>query len=209
MKKTPKLWEATYEADTDSQLLNAYQKWAALYDKDTCDTMGYVGPQVAAKQLDYHLDSKACRVLDAGCGTGLVGKVLSGLGYQNLDAMDFSQDMLEEAEKKSVYDRLFNEDMNKPLSFDDNTYDATICVGTFTYAHVGPEAFSELLRVTRPGGYITFTIRDGAYEAYGYRDKMLDMEALDQWELQELRQENYLVHEGVTAKFFTYQVQDD
>jgi len=206
VKQTPKLWEATYEAKTSEELAEAYRLWADRYDQDTLDVMGYVGPEVAARMLDTHLDSKDCRVLDAGCGTGLVGEVLNRMGYENLDAMDFSGDMLSEAEKKAVYNRLLQEDMNRTLNIPDDTYDATICVGTFTYAHVGPEAFEELVRVTRPEGHICFTVRDGAYQDYRYRNKMLEMEACSAWQLQELREDDYLIKEKVSARFCTYKV---
>lgn len=206
MGATPQLWKATYEAKNAKDLAEAYRDWACLYDHDTCQTMGYVGPQTAAIMLDRHLDSRESRVLDAGCGTGLVGEVLARMGYAQVDGMDFSSDMLAEAEKKDVYRRLLQADMNERLAIEDDAYDAVICVGTFTYAHVGPEAFAELVRVTRPGGYICFTIRDGAYQEYDYRSKMLRMEACEAWELQELREQNYLTHEKVTAKFCTYKV---
>lgn len=208
MHKTPELWEATYDASSSEELADAYRKWGDLYDKDTREVMGYVGPETAATMLDHHLDKKEneCRVLDAGCGTGLVGEVLSDMGYEKMDAMDYSQDMLEQAEKKEVYKKLFQEDMNEKLDIPDNAYDATICVGTFTYAHVGPDAFEELIRVTRPGGYICFTIRDGAYQEYGYRSKMLEMEAENVWSLQEMRESDYLIKENVTAKYCTYKV---
>lgn len=206
MAQTPELWKATYAAQTSEELAQAYRKWAGLYDQDTQEVMGYVGPVVAATMLDDHLGSKACRVLDAGCGTGLVGEVLQQMGYENVDALDFSSDMLDEAARKAVYDNLYQEDMNGELGIGDDTYDATICVGTFTYAHVGPKAFEELVRITRPGGHVCFTIRDGAYQDYGYRSKMLEMEACSRWVLEELREEDYLVKENVTAKFCTYKV---
>lgn len=209
MQATPKKWEATYEAETLDDLSRAYCKWAAEYDRDTIDVMGYVGPRIAACMLDQHMDSRNCRVLDAGCGTGLVGEELRRLGYDRLDAMDYCDDMLKEAEKKGVYDRLLQEDMNGALAIADDTYDATICVGTFTYAHVGPHAFDELIRVTRPGGYVCFTIRDGAYQEYNYREKMLEMEAWKRWSLEELREADYLIKEDVTAKFCTYKVVQD
>lgn len=205
-QQTPQLWKDTYEASTPEELLAAYSKWAHLYDRDTLEVMGYVGPQVAADMLDVHLPATDSKVLDAGCGTGLVGEILNQLGYEYVDAMDFSADMLSEAEKKAVYRTLYQEDMNGKLHLPDNSYDATICVGTFTFAHVGPHAFDELVRITRPGGHICFTIRDGAYQQYGYRRKMLGLEAARHWQLQELREEDYLVKENVTAKFCTYQV---
>lgn len=201
-----KLWKATYNAKNADELNKAYEKWAPLYDRDTRDGMGYVAPDVAATLLDGCLESRKSCVLDAGCGTGLVGEVLCKMGYCNLDATDYSPDMLEQAEQKSVYDKVFQADMNERLDVPDNSYDASICVGTFTYAHVGPDAFEELVRVTRPNGYVCFTIRDGAYQKYGYREKMLEMEADDVWELQSMVVEDYLVKEGVRAKFCTYKV---
>jgi len=206
MHATPQLWTATYEAKTQEELDLAYRRWADRYDQDTRETMGYVGPDLAAAMLDHHLESKKSRVLDAGCGTGLVGEVLRTMGYRNLDATDYSQDMLKEAEKKKVYDQVFQADLNEGLKVPDNSYDATICVGTFTYAHVGPDAFQELVRVTRPGGYVCFTIRDGAYEEYNYRAKMLEMEADNCWALEEMQTANYLIKENVQARFCTYKV---
>lgn len=206
MSQSPPIWKATYEAETQAELNDAYKQWACDYDHDTCEAMGYVGPAVAATMLDRHLESADCRVLDAGCGTGLVGEALNQMGYRNVDAMDYSPDMIREAENKSVYRKIFQADMKQKLDVPSNSYDAAICVGTFTYAHVGPEAFIELVRVTRPGGYICFTIRDGAYQEYGYRKKMLDLEASKAWEIQELREDDYLQKEDVTARFYTYRV---
>lgn len=208
MQQTPELWKATYEAKTTEELSKAYRAWARFYDRDTVEAMGYVGPAVAAHLLDSHLESKDSSVLDAGCGTGQVGQVLNGMGYSRVDAMDYCEDMLSVAEEKDVYKKVFRCDMNQRLAIPDNHYDAIICVGTFTYAHVGPHAFGELVRITKPEGYVCFTIRDGAYQKYGYRKAMLEMEADDAWELQAIRQEDYLIREDVTAKYCAYKVLD-
>lgn len=208
MRNAPAKWVATYEAKTDKELIEAYRCWASEYDQDTCDGMGYVGPRVAADLLDRYLDSTRAKILDAGCGTGLVGEAMKDLGYERMEAMDFSDDMLREAEQKSVYNKVFPADMNKELHLPDNSYDATICVGTFTYAHVGPDAFDELVRITRPEGYVCFTVRDGAYQEYGYRRRMLDLEADKAFELKEMVDTVYLLKEDVTAKYFIYEVLD-
>ena len=208
MRQTPEKWVATYEARTSEELARAYGCWAKEYDHDTCSGMGYVGPVMAAGLLDRYLDSDNAKILDAGCGTGLVGAAMNKMGYQRIEAMDYSRDMLRQAERKEVYDNLFRADMNKQLPLASDSYDATICVGTFTYAHVGPDAFDELVRITRPGGYICFTVRDGAYQEYGYRQRMLDLEADRAMELKEMVDADYLQKEDVTAKYCIYEVLD-
>jgi len=45
-------------------------------------------------------------ILDAGASTGMVGEVLTKLGYANLVAMDLSQGILEVARQKNVYQEL-------------------------------------------------------------------------------------------------------
>ncbi len=114
--------------------------------------------------------------------------------------------MLEEASTKGVYNDCVQADLTKPLKMDDNQYDGIVCVGTFTYAHVGPSAFDELIRVTKPGGVICFTIRDGAYQDDHYREHMLKLEEKGAWELLEMRDEPYLVNEDANCKLCTYRI---
>jgi len=209
MKQSNTLWKATYDADTPEEMLHAYSGWASDYDHDTVKGMGYVGPTLSFEQLDTYLDSKNARVLDDGCGTGLVGEIMKDQGYSRVDAMDLSREMLAEAKNKNVYNNVFKADMSRRLDIDDDRYDAIICVGTFTYAHVGPEAFKEMVRVTKPDGHIVFTIRDGAYQAYNYRETMVELEADKTWELLEMRQEDYLKKENVTANYCAYRVRGD
>ncbi|SOB77440.1 Methyltransferase domain-containing protein [Marinobacter sp. LV10R510-11A] len=196
-----------YTADNHEELMDAYQAWASDYDSDLVDRFGYVAHIASAKTLDQAL---CCQhdavILDAGSGTGLVGKELATLGYTTMDALDYSRDMLDEAAAKGIYRSFFQADMTKPLPFADNTYDAVVCTGTFTYGHVRGDAFAELIRVTRPGGTIVFTIREGAFEDYGYRAKMLELEVQGDWELLSFYDTPYQIEEENTCKMCTYRV---
>ena len=49
-------------------------------------------------------------------------------------------------------------------------FDAVICAGTFTCGHVGPEALREMVRITKKGGYICFTVRKQEWEAAPYEE---------------------------------------
>jgi len=154
---------------------NAYKDWADTYDHDTVEGMGYVAPEVMADKIASLLQPDAV-ILDAGCGTGLAGQPLAGRGFRTIDGMDISPDMLEVARAKGAYRTLQTEDMTGPLSYDSNTYDAVVCVGTFTHAHVGPKGFDELVRITRPGGPIVATVHEEVW-GEGYEARFARLEA--------------------------------
>ena len=46
------------------------------------------------------------------------------------------------------------------LPLEDRCVDAVIATGVFTHGHVGPKAFSEVLRVVRSGGWVAITCRN-------------------------------------------------
>jgi predicted TPR repeat methyltransferase len=198
--------EKVYTAKNHEELMDAYKDWAAEYDTDTVDRFGYVAHIASADALDKALDNKEVHILDAGCGTGLVGEELSKKGYGNMDALDYSREMLDESERKKIYQRYIQADLSKPLDIATDCYDAVVCAGTFTYGHVKSSAFDELIRITKPGGIICFTIREGAYEEYGYRGRMIALEQADAWELIGMVDTDYLKNEGVTCKMCTYKV---
>ncbi|MCB2216518.1 class I SAM-dependent DNA methyltransferase [Desulfofustis glycolicus] len=195
-----------YTAKNHQQLMDAYKEWATDYESDTVNRFGYVAHVASAEALDKVLQDKEAAILDAGCGTGLVGEELVRRGYTAIDALDYSREMLEEARRKNIYRRHLQADLSKPLDFEENTYDAVVCAGTFTYGHVKAHAFDELVRITRPGGIICFTIREGAYEDYGYRQRMIELEQQQAWELLGMENADYLKNEGITCKMCTYQV---
>lgn len=194
-----------YNATDPKSLRAAYHDWAADYDHDTVERFGYVGHRNCAEQLHRFLADPGARVLDAGSGTGLVAEVLAPLGYTAMDALDYSGEMLEVARGKGLYRSLMERDLSRSLDIGDGDYDAVVCAGTFTYGHVGPDAFDELLRITRSGGLIVFTLREGAYEEYGYRRRMLELELADRWELLEMLDADYY-RDRVRAKFCVYRV---
>ena len=63
--------------------------------------------------------NKNLKILDAGCGTGLVGMQLKKFGYLYIDGVDFSQNMLDLV-PKDIYRSLNRIDLNKKLFIKDN-----------------------------------------------------------------------------------------
>ncbi|MBC8208217.1 MAG: class I SAM-dependent methyltransferase [Desulfobulbaceae bacterium] len=206
MSNRKEIHDRVLSAASKDELKEAYSDWADAYDHDLLNEMGYVAPTIAVNEFQSHLQGKQIVILDAGCGTGLVGALLSEKGYRIIDGLDYSPQMLEKANEKQVYRDLAQADLTASLDISDNQYDAVISVGTFTCAHVGPVAFNELLRITKPGGYICFTVRDTAWDEDQYHLKMGALEKEGRWKCVKADTANYIEQEGSQCKVCVYQV---
>ena len=58
---------------------------------------------------------------------------------------------------------------------------ATVCFGVLTKGHVPPSGLDEMLRVTRAGGCLIFSVSDPAFEDAGFKEKMAAMGAESRW----------------------------
>lgn len=176
MNDTNPILARLYALKDADEAREVYDAWAADYDHDTVDDMGYVAPALAAEALAERI-SDGARVLDAGCGTGLVGAELARRRETVLDGVDLSPGMLERARAREVYRSLETADLTRSLPIADDAYDAVICVGTLTGGHVGPGVLAEFVRITAPGGVIVATVHSHVWEDGGYRaeiDRLVD-----------------------------------
>ena len=105
-----------YSSANNRELQERYDQGAATYDADLENDFGYIGPWVAADIFAKHVGTDAS-VLDAGASTGLVGKLLAEKGYGDIDAMDLSEGMLEEARKTEAYKAFHQMVMGEHLDF--------------------------------------------------------------------------------------------
>ena len=187
-KKNEDRVQWVYSSKNNSELSQRYDEWAKDYDKDLSEVFGWIAPKTASAYLAKYVHPDSI-VLDAGAGTGLVGLALAEQGFQNLTAMDLSEGMLEEARDKNVYGKLDQMVLGEPLSYATDSFDAVISVGVMTLGHAGPDSFSELLRITKPQGYIVFTIRTDVYLKNGFKEKQEEMESKKLWEVVDVSEE--------------------
>ena len=166
----------------------------------------YTGPEETVDVIKKYLLNKDALFFDAGCGTGLVGLQLKKYGYKNFHGADLSQKLLDTV-PKNLYQKLFNVDLNKPIELNNNLYDTVMCVGTFTYGHVKANALDELVRITKPGGFICFTINEGIYKEYGFDEKILEIKKNNKWEKLEFFKSDYIASKDVNAWLGLYKVQ--
>lgn len=198
--------EKVLNATTKEELAAAYSEWAEKYDHDLLNEMEYVAPGITGDLLLSHLTDTSATILDAGCGTGIVGEYLHGHGFRAIDGLDYSTEMLEKAREKQVYRRLMQGDLTDRLDIADNTYDAIISVGTFTCGHVGPEAFDELIRITKPGGYFCLTVREEAWGKDNYHTRIEKLIQAGAWKPLAENTVDYIRQEGSSCKACLFEI---
>lgn len=147
------------------EVIALYEEWAAsgTYDQDVED-WGYGAPERGASIVVDALARCPGRVLDAGCGTGLVGVAMAAVGIQDVVGGDVSPASLDVARGRGVYRDLIHLDLTAPLDLADRSFAATVSIGVFTYVADLDIALRELLRVVTPGGSVIFTQRTDLWD---------------------------------------------
>ena len=195
-----------YKLKTTEEVMGFYDDWGDKdkYNKDMIE-WDYTGPKETVNTFKKYSKNKDILIFDAGCGTGLVGKELKKFGYNNFHGADLSQTLLDSI-PKDLYKKLYKVDLNQSIKIDDDYYDAAMCVGTFTYAHVKPNALDEFIRITKNKGLICFTINEGIYKEYGFDKKIEELEKNNRWKKIEFFKSEYIASKNVNAWLGLYEV---
>ncbi|MDH3302714.1 MAG: methyltransferase domain-containing protein [Acidimicrobiia bacterium] len=156
--------------DGDIAKLSAYYgKWASYYDADVAGhDYGLPRMMLAAVKAASDHDEAAARyldrsvpVLDAGCGTGLVGAVMHDAGYTDLTGIDLSFEMIEKARERGIYRSLeAGIDLSEPVP--EHLVGRAMIVlvgGVFTVGHIPPESLALVADLTAPGGLLVVSTR--------------------------------------------------
>ena len=188
-----------YKLTSKEKVLKYYDNWTnkSQYNQDMIDWQ-YTAPQHSINLFKQHATNKNMQILDAGCGSGLVGIELNKEGYKNLKGVDFSQSMLDLIPEK-IYNSIELIDLNEPLYFEDNYFDAIMCVGTFTYGHVKANTLNEFIRITKNNGLICFTVNEGIYSEYEFDKKIEELSKNNFWKVMSLKKSPYIENKNVEA----------
>ena len=196
-----------YAAHDADELRERYDVWAADYDSDL-DELRWQAPQAAAERC-HRVAAPGAEILDAGCGTGLVGASLATLGHDRIVGFDLSPGMLAKCAARGVYAELFQGSLLDRPPFDDGRFGCVVAVGVFTVGHVDGSAFAELARVTSSGGHVVIAFRDDVVDRLGYRTEQQRLIDDDTWELIEVTEPVALLHEegdDVPMRVWTWRV---
>ena len=195
-----------YKLKKTDEVMKYYDVWSVKnkYDKDMVD-WNYTGPKETSEVFIKYEKNKNAKIYDAGCGTGLVGAELKKHGFSNFFGADLSQKILNLV-PKNLYQKLDKVDLNKVIQEKENSFDAVMCVGTFTFGHVKPPALDEFIRITKNKGLICFTINEGIHEEYGFDKKIDQLKKDNKWKEIEFFKSNYIASKDVNAWLGLYEV---
>jgi len=155
---------------------DVYSKFSKAYD-DAIRIEKYSGPgRIAAKVKQLFPSEPDIKILDYGCGTGLVADKLSDLGFKNIDGLDPNTQLLEEAKikgKMSNFYQMRSTDNHDCLG--SGTYDVITSAGTFflSASHPGYETVKTLSQLIKKGGYLILLIKNAYLDCPFVDPKMI------------------------------------
>jgi len=172
-----RLLKGAYALETPDDNRSYYREFARHYDQSFADGLGYIYPEaVAARLLAAELPPG--RILDVGCGTGLVATHLRAARSDlQIDGADLSPEMLAVAAKKALYDDLFEVDLTGDLCELRSDYAAIISAGTFTHGHLGPGPLVGLVGRCRGGALAVIGVNAQHHETHGFAGFMQNLVA--------------------------------
>ncbi|MEQ9488512.1 MAG: methyltransferase domain-containing protein [Alphaproteobacteria bacterium] len=150
-----------------------YDNWAETYNTDLTDDYGYQAPLITA-ELMASLLPRDSRVLDAGCGTGLLGIQMAAQGFDHLFGCDYSENMMAVAKRAGIYGALEVVDLSARLPYDDNSFEAVVSVGL--PAIVPGRCIQEFARITRADGHVFYCSGHDQFVSSGYESAIAELD---------------------------------
>ncbi len=173
--------ERVYKSGGDRATLDElYDGWANDYDRQIWSS-GNPYVAIAVGMAGKYIGDYDASILDAGCGTGNVAQLLHQMGFNNFDGLDPSEGMLAIARRKDIYRKLHKLFLASEIDLPDASYDAVLAAGVLTHGHAPPESLDGILKLTKPGGVIIFSLSEIAHNETGFGEKIEQLEDDGAW----------------------------
>ena len=136
---------------------NLFNGYAQRFDNSLIKELEYDIPKTLTQiVVEDNTNNSMGSVLDLGCGTGLVGLEIQNY-CKNLEGIDLSNSMLEQANQKKVYDKLTHVDIVKYLRNADLNYDYFISADVFIYVGDLHDVFHLIKSRNKCSGKLVFS----------------------------------------------------
>jgi len=155
--------DKAYTARTAEETRQLYDDWAASYEAEIARN-GYATPGRCAEALAAHMTDTALPILDFGCGTGLSGLALKLAGFETIDGVDLSADMIARAQGKNAYRKLSQIEPDAAVPGAQGAYAAIAAIGVIGAGAAPISTFDLILNSLGPGGKFVLSFNDHALE---------------------------------------------
>lgn len=148
-------------------VVDLFDNYAFHYDNHLCDVLDYQLPKHIQHliQSHLHLDLNSLFALDLGCGTGLSGQVIRPF-CSSLIGIDLSPNMIEIAQKKSIYDQLICADIMATQAQYSQKVDLLLTADTVPYFGDLHSLFQLSLQYLKSDGYWILSIESDYSKPY-------------------------------------------
>jgi len=147
----------------DAFVATLFDEMAPGFDEHLVEKLGYRIPSRIAQVLGGWLDARPRprRVLDLGCGTGLVADALRGR-CESMHGVDLSPRMVERARARRLYEAVEAAELSAFLDARAAaSADLVIAADVFVYVGDLAGVFAQAARVLAPGGRFAFSVEGG------------------------------------------------
>ena len=138
-----------------------FDDYSSYYDAAMVESLGYRG-HIHLRTLAERIRPKLTpplRIVDLGCGTGLVGDAFKDLSLGGrLDGIDLSPRMIEAARLRNVYDDLILGDLETVLVEAGCKYDLALAADTLVYFGALGALFASVAKSLAPSGFFIFAV---------------------------------------------------
>lgn len=164
-----------YSISSSEEASSFYDRWADRYEDELAEG-GYVTPVRCAVLLAEHAQMPWAPLLELGCGTGLGGLALRDAGFECIDGLDISPEMLARAREKKVYRNLGLADLSQPLDdVPEGTYQNAAAIGVFNPGVIPATVIDEVLAKLPAGGCFVFSLNDHALAERSFPSRVYDL----------------------------------
>lgn len=157
------------ERASDAYISSTFDGFAATFDNKLA-RLQYLAPQLVCTALQsvYPHAQGSLDVVDAGCGTGLCGPLLTPWA-KRLVGVDLSSAMLDKARQRAVYSELHQMELTQFLVERPATFDVVVSADTLVYFGDLTEVLCACQRALLHGGHVLFTLEALGNDALAHR----------------------------------------